>query len=128
MAQSGGKSGRARRRSGIRAAAGPTTDMGRAVPHVLPADLGRALCHLDNGQLDRLWDAVAAEVRRRDRPDAKAPDWQTPRRSAPVTPGQEWLVLAAFESGLKPAAIAREFRLARAQVESIVAAAKPGRR
>ena len=45
-----------------------------------------------------------------------------------MTPGQERLVLAAFESGLKPAAIAREFRLSRAQVESVVGAAKPGRR
>ena len=45
-----------------------------------------------------------------------------------MTPGQERLVLAAFESGLKPAAIAREFRLSRAQVEAVLAAAKPGRR
>ncbi len=50
------------------------------------------------------------------------------RRPAPVTPGQERLVLAAFESGLKPAAIAREYRLSRAHVGSVVAAAKPGRR
>ena len=45
-----------------------------------------------------------------------------------VTPGQERLVLAAFQSGLKLAAIAREFRLSRDQVESVIAAAKPGRR
>ena len=47
---------------------------------------------------------------------------------APVTPGQERLVLAALEAGLKPAAIAREFRLPRAQVEGVVAAAKQRRR
>ena len=48
--------------------------------------------------------------------------------TAPMTPGQERLVLAAFQSGLKPAAIAREFRLSRDQVESVIAAAKPERR
>ena len=128
MARSGGQSGRARRRSGMRAVAGPTTDTGRTVLLALPAELGRALRHLDDGQLERLRDAVATEVRRRGRPDGRTPDRQTCRRPAPVTPGQERLVLAAFASGLKPAAIAREFRLSVAQVESVVVAAKPGRR
>ena len=45
-----------------------------------------------------------------------------------MTPGQERLILAAFEAGLKPAAIAREFRLSRAQVDGVVAAAKQRRR
>ena len=62
-----------------------------------------------------------------DRPPL-TPDRQKRRRMAPVTPGQERLVLAAFESGLKPATIARDFRLSRAQVVSVVAAAKPNRR
>ena len=128
MAQSGGKSARARGRSGMRAAAGPGTDAGRTVPHALPADLDRALRHLDDAQLDRLRAAVAAEARRRGRAHGKTSGRGARRRPAPVTPGQERLVLAAFESGLKPAAIAREFRLSRAQVESVVAAAKPGRR
>ena len=123
MAQSGGKSGRARDGSGKRA-----TDAGRTVPHALPAALDRALRHLDDAQLDRLRDAVAAEARRRGRPDGKTSEPGTRRRAAPVTAGQERLVLAAFESGLKPASIAREFGLSRAHVESVVAAAKPGRR
>ena len=89
---------------------------------------GRALRHLDDGQLERLRDAVATEVRRRSRPDGKTPDRQTHRRPAQVTPGQERLVLAAFASGLKPATTTREFRLSRAEVESVVVAAKPGRR
>ena len=96
------------------------------MPHALPAGLAGALRHLDDAQLDRLRDAVAAESRRRGRPDGKTSEPGTRRRPAPVTPGQERLVLAAFESGLKPAAIAREFRLSRAQVESVVAVAKPG--
>ena len=98
------------------------------MPYLLPADLDRALRHLDDAQLDRLRVAVAAEARRRGRPDGKTSEPGARRRPAPVTPGQERLVLAAFEAGLKPAAIAREFRLARVQVESVVAAAKPSRR
>ena len=123
MAQSGGKSSRRRSGSGKRA-----TDAGRVVPHLLPADLAGALRHLDDAELERLREAVAAEARRRGRQDGKTAEPRTRRRPATVTPGQERLVLAAFESGLKPSAIAREFRLSRAQVESVVAAAKPGRR
>lgn len=49
-------------------------------------------------------------------------------KAAPVTPGQEKLILAASEAGLTPAAIAREFRLSRAQVEGVLAGARQGRR
>ena len=45
-----------------------------------------------------------------------------------MTQGQEKLILAAFEAGLKPAAIAREFRLSRAQVDGVLAGAGHGRR
>ena len=96
--------------------------------HEGPADLDGALRHLDDAQLDRLRDAVAAEVRRRGRPDGKTPEQGTRQRPGPVIPGQKRLVLAAFESGLKPAAIAREFHLSRAKVEAVVAAAKADRR
>ena len=128
MAQSGARLGREQDRSGTRATAGPTAGAGRTVPYALPADLDRALRHLDDAQLDRLRDAVAAEARRRGRPDGRTPERETRRRPAPMTPGQERLVLAALATGLKPEAIAREFRLSRAQVEAVIAAAKPGRR
>lgn len=128
MAQSGGRSGGVGARSRRRAGTEPATDVGRTAPYLLPADLDRALRHLDDAELDRLRDAVAAESRRRGRPVGKASEPGTRQRPAPVTPGQERLVREAFESGLKPAAIARTFHLSRAQVESVVAAAKPGRR
>ena len=122
-ARSEGRSGRSAGGPGKRVA-----DAARTVPHALPADLDRALRHLDDAQPDRLRDAVAAEARRRGRTDGKTSERRTRRRPAQVTPGQERLVLAAFQSGLKPAAIAREFRLSRDQVESVIAAAKPDRR
>ena len=123
MARSERKSGESGSSPGKR-----VTDAARTAPHALPADLDRALRHVDDAQLDRLRDAVAAEARRRGRPDGKTSERWTGRRPAPVTPGQKRLVLAAFQSGLKRAAIVREFRLSRDQVESVIAAAKPGRR
>ena len=45
-----------------------------------------------------------------------------------MTPGQQRLIVAAHEAGLRPAAIAREFRLSRDQVADVLAAVKQGRR
>ena len=107
----------------------------------LPADLDRSLRLLDDGQLDRLAKAVAEEARRRGRglpggPSASERTTETPASArarpavagaASVTPGQERLILAALEAGLRPAAIAREFRLARATVQQVAAAARRDR-
>ena len=107
----------------------------------LPADLDRALRYLDDAELNRLQQAVSAEARRRgqpaegDAPDSGREDKKTPgratrpasaqkRQPVPVTPGQERLIRAAWEAGLGPAAIAREFRVSRAQVERVIAAAR----
>ena len=94
MAQPGGEFGGPVGGSGNHSGAKPATGAGRTVPHALPA-----------------------EARLRSRPDGKTFEPRTRRRPAPVTPGQERLVLAAFESGLKSAAIAQEFRVSRAGVE-----------
>ena len=112
----------------------------------LPADLGRSLRLLDDAGLDRLMKAVIEEAGRRglDTPDgspgagrgAKEPGpAKTPRteagasdRPVAVTPGQERLILAAFEAGLKPAAIAREFRLSRPTVQHVITGAQRDRR
>ena len=92
----------------------------RTVPYALPADLGRAVRHLDDESLDRLVKAAVAEARRRGR---KAPGAsRTRRRPAALTPGQERMILAAFDSGLKPAAIARAFRLSRGRVDAVIGA------
>ena len=95
---------------------------------MLPADLERSLRHLDDAELDRLVAAATAEARRRGRQAGKTSGGKARGRPAPVTTGQEKLILAAFEAGLKPAAIAREFRLSRAQVDGVLAGAGHGRR
>ena len=110
----------------------------------LPTDLGRSLRLLDDEQLGRLEKAVVAEVRRRGRhaaaslPAAGAQLTQksvpagsksdAPGRAATVTPGQERLILAAFEAGLGPAAIAREVRLPLTTVRQVIASARSNRR
>ena len=113
--------------------------------YALPSDLAGSLRHLDDGQLDRLMRAVAEEARRRGRPvdaggvcpPAPAPDkasglpaagGKAKKRAASIPPGQEKVIRAAFEAGVKPGTIARQFRLSRAQVEQIVGRRKRRRR
>ena len=100
----------------------------KKIPFALPADLGRALRHLGDADFDRLLESVTAEARRRGRQDSRTVGSKTRQPAAWVTPGQERLVHAAFEAGLRPAAIAREFRVSRTRVEAVVAAAKTERR
>lgn len=49
-------------------------------------------------------------------------------RAGAVTPGQQRLILVAWEAGLKPAAIAREFRLSRPTVQHVITGAQRYRR
>lgn len=95
---------------------------GRRTSFVLPANLDRAVRNLDDDSLDRLVKAAVAEARRRGRDTPEA--GRSGRQPAPVTPGQERLILAAFDAGLKSAAIAREFRLSRDRVDAVLAAGK----
>ncbi len=110
----------------------------------LPVDLGRSLGLLDDAQLDRLTKAVADEVRRRGRNPPGSPSVrgrsakrtqakpgrakpEEPVGAATVTPGQERLILAAFEAGLRPAAIAKEVRVSRSTVQHVITAAQRDR-
>ena len=110
----------------------------------LPSDLPASLQYLDDAQLDTLLHAVEAEARRRGRSfgddDTKAVQTakaspiepalrrkrKTNNRTSRVTPGQATIIRAAFEAGVKPSAIARQFRIARTEVERIVDASKNG--
>ncbi len=127
-------------------ASGPGLDR---QPHksgiALPADLGRSLRLLDDAQFDRLMETVTDDVRRRGRnpPDSpsvggrsakRAPPRaarekpEEPVRAATVIPGQERLILAAFEAGLRPAAIAKEVRVSRSTVQHVITDAQHHRR
>ena len=117
---------------------------GDAAPprYALPADLGAALKHLDDAQFDALLSSVAAEARRRGgspgsgavasersgmkKSPASGLAAGSKAKDGPVSlpPGQQRIIQAAFEAGVKPAAIARQFRLSRAQVDRIIGAAQ----
>ena len=110
----------------------------------LPSDLPASLQYLDDAQLDTLLHAVKVEARRRGRSigdddtktaqSAKASRIEPALRRKPranrgaskITPGQASIIRAAFEAGVKPSAIARQFRIARAEVERLVGAPKKG--
>ena len=113
--------------------------------YVLPSDLAGSLRHLDDDQLDRLLRAAIEEARRRRCPvddaettplpaaSGKAPGsgraakFGAKKRTLPIAPSQEKVIRAAFEAGVKPATIARQFRVSRAQIEQIVGRQKKGR-
>ena len=134
-------------RKSRRRAPAPSPALSAKTPGLtLPADLGRSLRLLDDDALDRLLEAAIGEARRRGRavpqgspgesrqaeppgPTKGSPKTaRTPDRAGAVTPGQERLILAAWEAGLRPAAIAREFRLSRAAVQHVITGAQRGRR
>ncbi len=111
----------------------------------LPVDLGRSLRLLDDAELDRLTRAETDEGRRRGRTPPDGPRAgsrsakrtptrgarakpEEPDRAATVTPGQERLILAAFEAGLRPAAIAKELRVSRSTVQHVITAGQRDRR
>jgi hypothetical protein len=103
---------------------------------LLPSNLDAGLRALDDEALVRLKDAVEREARRRFpqpiahpvAPPAPAP----PRKETPPRPskaasepaiavGRANMIRAAFKAGLKPAAIARQFRISPAVVRSVLA-------
>ena len=135
-------SGKTQRQAPDAASPGSCRDRQAKAPGLaLPADLGRSLRLLDDAGLDRLAEAVADEVRRRGRntPDRPTEVGRSPKRppakaagarpdAAAVTAGQERLILAAFEAGLRPAVIAKEFRVSRSTVQRVITDAKGERR
>ena len=72
--------------------------------------------HRSRPRRDRIWPAVALDLD------------TSPDRPATVTPGQQRLILAAFEADLGPAAIAKEFRVSRSAVQHAITDAKRDRR
>ena len=57
-----------------------------------------------------------------------AKDSKAKERSVSLPLGQQRIIQAAFDAGVKPAAIARQFRLSRAQVDRIIGAVQQSAR
>jgi hypothetical protein len=106
----------------------------------LPNDLSTTLRYLDNPELQRLFAAVTAEISRR---SEGASTRHTGKAAAPVATaeapskaskfdeipeGKANLIRASFGAGLKPAAIARMFRIAPSLVNRIIGSTTKSKR
>ena len=115
--------------------------------HVLPRDLSSALSQLDDGELDRLFEATRNELQRRGRSltstpvirptthmgtEQRASDQSTtteasPERRQPEQPyvalpqGRVNAVRAAFKAGITPSRIARQFGISQSDVRKVLA-------
>jgi hypothetical protein len=97
-----------------------------AIPsrHVLPADLPKAIGHLEDHELDELLSAVIAEQKRRGKKlAAKIPGTRRVDvvAAAPLTQGKLNAVRAAFKAGITPSRIARQFGISRSEVRKTLA-------
>jgi DNA invertase Pin-like site-specific DNA recombinase len=89
-----------------------------------PADLPKAVRHLDDHELDQLLSAVIAEQKQRGK--KLAPKISPPRRveavaAAPLTQGKLNAVRAAFKAGVTPSRIARQFGISQSDVRKALA-------
>jgi hypothetical protein len=114
---------------------GENTGAGSASPprRVLPKDLAAALKALDDAEIDSLLEAVTSEAKRRNRMPSDATREKVSDRAipaagqgravdtSPLTTGQLNAVRAAFKAGVKPALIARQFRISQADVRNALA-------
>ncbi len=104
-------------------------------PSILPADLGSALRHLTDADLEKLATAVTAESERRNPPVATpaspnvrnrvssssksktTPSSRLPDPGpAPFTPAKLQAIRAALGAGIKPTVIARQFGVSQAAI------------
>ena len=115
--------------------------------HVLPRDLSSALNQLDDGELDRLFEATRNELQRRGRSPTSTPvirpttrmnteqrasgesttTEKSPERRQPeepnvaLTQGQVNAVRATFKAGITPSRIARQFGISQSDVRKVLA-------
>jgi hypothetical protein len=105
----------------------------------LPSDLSGSLKYLDDAQLQRLREAVAVEINRRNassgnetavaaqaepssRGQSAAGRKKTAGRSDEIPEGKANLIWASFKAGVKPAVIARTFRISQSLVNRVLSA------
>jgi len=112
----------------------------------LPSDLSGSLKYLDDAQLQKLLEAVTVEIDRRNQGDLKnetataaATGTSSQRQSAAFRntktrgidefpEGTANLIRASFRAGVKPAAIARTFRISQSLVNRILSATEKPKR
>jgi hypothetical protein len=117
----------------IRKALSPSTGASEptAIParHVLPADLPKAVRHLNDHEFDQLLSAVLAEQERRGKKLAAVSPKQGVEVAVavPLTQGKLNAVRAAFKAGVTPSRIARQFGISQADVRKALASVSANR-
>jgi hypothetical protein len=119
-----------------------STDAPSPARVTLPGDLSGSLKYLDDAQLQRLREAVNVEINRRTQGAPKnktatavATGTSSEGQSAPfrgkklrgvdeIPEGKANLIRASFRAGVKPAAIARTFRISRSLVSRVLSSAE----
>src|ERR1700730_12206021 len=103
----------------------PSNVTATASRHVLPNDLPAAVKHLEDQELDLLFDAVVAERLRRGMKwpvPEKTPTQRTVEAAAvSLNLGRLNAVRAAFKAGVTPSKIAKEFGISQADVRKVIA-------
>jgi hypothetical protein len=128
-------------RSALKPLSGPFPSIEATLPArvTLPSDLSGSLKYLEDAQLKRLQDAVALEINRRNQgaslnetglPQTTGTSSQSSRLGNKTNSPEDIplakanLVRASFKAGLKPAAIARNFRIPQSWVNGILSGAE----
>jgi DNA invertase Pin-like site-specific DNA recombinase len=115
-----------------------STDAPSPARVTLPGDLSGSLKYLDDAQLQRLREAVTVETNSRNQGAPKnkaATGTPSEGQSAPfrdkklrevdeIPEGKVNLIRASFRAGIKPAAIARTFRISRSVVSLVLSSAE----
>ncbi len=95
-----------------------------ATHHVLPNDLPAAIRYFDDDELPQLQAAVATEQQRRGKilpaEESKSTE-PAPAAAVSLKPGKMNAVRAAFQAGITPAKIAKQFGVPQAEVRKAIA-------
>src|SRR6266851_1457716 len=104
-----------------------STDAPSPARVTLPSDLSGSLKYLDDAQLQRLLEAVTVEINRRNQGAprnetamAAATGYKKIRGIDEIPEGKANLIRASFRAGVKPAAIARTFRIPQSLVNRLL--------
>jgi DNA invertase Pin-like site-specific DNA recombinase len=108
----------------------PGTGPSQSSRYVLPQNLETAIRQLSEAELDKLVEVALEERARRRKPEVpkqseRKRDLEEPTASLPL--GKLNAVRAAFQAGITPNKIAREFGLSRSEVKSALSGHTRGR-
>jgi hypothetical protein len=95
--------------------------------HVLPKDLPTAIRQLDDQEFERLVAAVRNEEKRRGQSKPVKAEGEDKPGSGPLSVGKMNAIRAAFQAGVTPSRIARQFGVSQADVRLVLSSSSSKR-